>query len=286
MRLNRYLAAAGVGSRRHCDDLIASGRVTINGQPCTNFSAQPNERDYVKIDGKLVRPSTQLLYLLLNKPAGFVSTRQDPHARDTIFDLLPPKLPRLFHVGRLDAQSEGLILLTNDGDFAQRLIHPRHQIEKEYEVVLDRLWDPALTPKLLRGIFLDGERAKILRLQQFGPASVRVVLRQGINRQIRRMFYDIGYDVKKLTRIRIGNLRLRDLPRGHWRALTRVEIDAFDSIQLGAQNRERRRVADAAAGSKPNRDRKERHGERGDEQRRKRRGVGKFKDKRRQRPAR
>ena len=200
--------------------------------------------------------------------------------------MLPPKFPRLFHVGRLDAQSEGLILLTNDGDFAQRLTHPRHQIEKEYEVVLDRLWDPALTPKLLRGIFLDGERAKILRLQQFGPASVRVVLRQGINRQIRRMFYDIGYDVKKLTRIRIGNLRLRDLPRGHWRALTRVEIDAFDSIQLGAQNRERRRVADTAAGGKPNRNRKERHGERGDEQRRKRRSVGKFKDKRRQRPTR
>jgi 23S rRNA pseudouridine2605 synthase len=225
VRLNRYLAAAGVASRRHCDELIATGRVTINGQPCTNFSAQPDERDYVKVDGKLVRPSERRLYILLHKPRGFVSTRQNPHGRDTIFDLLPPKLPRLFHVGRLDAQSEGLLILTNDGDFAQRLIHPRHEIEKEYEVTLDRLWDPALTSKLLRGIFLDGERAKISRLQQIGPARVRVVLRQGINRQIRRMFYEIGYDVKRLLRTRIGRLRLGDLPRGHWRMLTRTELN-------------------------------------------------------------
>ena len=227
MRLNRFLAAAGVGSRRHCDELIAAGRVTINGQPCTNFSAQPAERDYVKVDGKLVRPAQRLLYILLHKPKGFVSTRQDPHARNTIFDLLPAKLPRLFNVGRLDAQSEGLLILTNDGDFAQRVTHPRHEIEKEYEVTLDRLWDPALTPKLLRGVFLDGERATISRLQQIGPARVRVVLRQGINRQIRRMFYEIGYDVKKLIRTRIGSLRLSDLPHGHWRPMTIKELKSF-----------------------------------------------------------
>jgi 23S rRNA pseudouridine2605 synthase len=286
VRLNRFLAAAGVGSRRHCDELIAAGRVTINGQRCTNFSAQPNERDYVKVDGKLVRPSSRLIHILLHKPSGFVSTRQDPHARDTIFDLLPVKLPRLFHVGRLDAQSEGLILLTNDGDFAQRLTHPRHAVEKEYEVTLDRLWDPALTPKLLRGIFLDGERAKISRLQQIGPARVRVVLRQGINRQIRRMFYEIGYDVKKLTRTRIGNLRLGDLPRGQWRALSRTEIAAFDSIQFGAQNRERRLTSDAATGGKTNRDCKQWNRHRGDQQGRERRSVSKLKNKPRQRPAR
>lgn len=226
LRLNRFLAAAGVGSRRQCDELIAAGRVTINGQVCTDFSVQPNERDYVKVDRKLVRPERSF-YILLHKPKGFVSTRKDLHARDTIFDLLPPKLPRLFHVGRLDAQSEGLLILTNDGDLAQRLTHPRHKIEKEYEVTLDRLWDPALTPKLLRGIFLDGERAKISRLQQAGPTRVRVVLHQGINRQIRRMFYDVGYEVKKLLRTRIGNLRLGDLPRGHWRALTSKELDAL-----------------------------------------------------------
>ena len=267
MRLNRFLASAGIGSRRHCDELIAAGRISINGQVCTDFSTQPNEQDYVKIDGKLVRPTNRLLYILLHKPKGFVSTRSDPHARDTIFDLLPAKLPRLFNVGRLDAQTEGLLILTNDGEFAQRLSHPRHEVEKEYEVILDRLWDPALTSKLARGIFLDGKRATISRLQQTGPARVRVVLRQGINRQIRRMFYEIGYDVKKLTRTRIGHLRLGDLARGDWRQITSREIAAFDSIQLRAQDRQRRRIPNATTRGKTNQNRERGHRDRRREQR-------------------
>jgi 23S rRNA pseudouridine2605 synthase len=223
VRLNRFLAAAGIGSRRHCDELIAAGRVTINGRVCTNFSAQPTERDHVKVDGKLVHPEPTMT-IAFHKPAGFVSTRSDPRARDTIFDLLPPKFPRLFNIGRLDAQSEGLLLLTNDGDLAQQLTHPRFKIEKEYEVTLDRQWNSALAPKLLRGIFLDGQRAQIARLHSIGSTRVRVVLRQGINQQIRRMFYAVGYEVKRLVRVRIGNLRLRDLPRGHWRALSKSEL--------------------------------------------------------------
>ena len=150
----------------------------------------------------------------MHKPAGFVSTRSDPNARDTIFDLLPPHLPRLFNVGRLDAQSEGLLILTNDGDLAQQLTHPRFKIDKEYEVTLDQPWDPELAPKLLRGIMLDGERAQLERIHPIKTIKLRVVLRQGINRQIRRMFYEVGYDVKRLVRTRVGNLRLGDLPRG------------------------------------------------------------------------
>jgi 23S rRNA pseudouridine2605 synthase len=226
VRLNRFLAAAGIGSRRHCDELIAAGRVTINGRPCTDFSAQPTPRDHIKVDGKLIHLDPPFT-IALHKPAGFVATRSDPHARDTIFDLLPQKFPRLFNIGRLDAQSEGLLLLTNDGELAQRLTRPRHKIDKEYEVTLDRQWDPALAPKLLRGMILDGQRAKIARLHSFTPSRLRVVLRQGINRQIRRMFHEIGYEVKRLVRIRIGNLRLSDLPRGHWRALTKSELAAL-----------------------------------------------------------
>ena len=226
MRLNRFLAAAGVGSRRHCDSLIATGRVTINGKICTNFSVQPATRDHVKVDGKLVHVEPPLT-IMLHKPAGFVSTRKDLHARDTIFDLLPQKFARLFNIGRLDAQTEGLILLTNDGELAQQLTHPRYKIDKEYEVTLDRAWDPVLAPKLSKGFFLDGQRARIERLHSITPARLRVVLHQGINRQIRRMFHEIGYEVKRLVRIRIGNLRLGDLPRGQWRVLTKRELESL-----------------------------------------------------------
>jgi len=228
VRLNRFLAAAGLGSRRRCDDLIASGSVTINGQVCTDFSAQPGPRDHVKVNGRLVRAETPVT-IVLHKPAGFVSTRKDSHARDTVFDLLPGKFRNLFHVGRLDAQTEGLLVLTNEGDLAQRVTHPRFKVDKEYEVTLDKPWDPTLTDKLLRGIMLDGERARISSLRPLTATRLRLVLRQGINRQIRRMFEALGYRVKHLIRLRIGKLRLGDLPRGHWRPLTGAELASITS---------------------------------------------------------
>src|SRR5438093_9224445 len=172
VRLNRFLAAAGLGSRRHCDELIATGRVTINGKVCTNFSVQPGARDHVKVDGRLVRVAPALT-IMLHKPAGFVSTRKDEHARDTVFDLLPQEFSRLFNIGRLDAQTEGLLLLTNDGELAQRLTHPRYKTDKEYEVTLDQPWDPALAAKLLQGLFLDGQRARIARLHSISATRLR-----------------------------------------------------------------------------------------------------------------
>ena len=226
MRLNRFLAAAGLGSRRHCDELIAAGRVTINGKVCTNFSAQPGTRDHVKVDDKLVHTAPALT-IMLNKPAGFVSTRKDPHARDTVFDLIPGKFSHLFTIGRLDAQTQGLLLLTNDGELAQQLSHPRFKVDKEYEVMLDGPWDPALAPKLECGIRLDGQRAKIAQIRSRSSTRLRVILRQGINRQIRRMFETVGFRVERLFRIRIGNLRLGDLPCGHWRALTKSELQSL-----------------------------------------------------------
>src|SRR5438552_8319988 len=236
MRLNRFLASAGIGSRRRCDELIAAGRVIINGEVCTNFSAQPSARDHVKVDGKLLRAEPPLT-IMLHKPAGFVSTRKDPHARDTVFDLLPPKFSRLFNVGRLDVQSEGLLLLTNDGDFAQHLTHPRFRIEKEYDVILDKPASPDLAERLLRGVILDGKRASAARVRRVSPTRLQIVLKQGLNRQIRRMLERFGYHAKRLRRIRIANLRLHDVPLGKWRQLSPHEVRGLTiAAASGAKN--------------------------------------------------
>src|SRR4029079_13914731 len=174
------------------------------------------EEDHVKVRGKLVH-TEKSLYLMMNKPIGFVSTRSDPNVRRTILELLPPRFPRVFNIGRLDTQSEGLLILTNDGELAQHLSHPRHHVEKEYEVTLDRGFDSALIPKLRTGMIIDGQHARMEKVQLIKPIRLRVVLRQGLNRQIRRMFARLGYEVRKLVRIRIGDLHLGALPRGQWR---------------------------------------------------------------------
>jgi pseudouridine synthase len=223
VRLNQFLAAAGIASRRGADTLIAAGRVTVNGERCIDFHYRPTQRDYVKVDGKLVRQPASV-YIALNKPAGFVCTRRDPHATDTIFDLLPGKFASLFYVGRLDAPTEGLLLLTNNGDFVQRMTHPRFAIEKEYDVTLDKPVAPELSRGLLRGVLLDGKRAHAVQVHQLSPVRLRVVLKQGINRQIRRMLEHFGFRVKRLKRIRIGDLKLHDLPVAKWRALTSGEV--------------------------------------------------------------
>src|SRR5437762_9518229 len=236
MRLNRFLASAGIASRRGADELIAGGHVTVNGKPCRDFHFQPAPTDYVKVDGRLVHQRTPV-YILLNKPAGFVCTRRDSNTTDTVYHLLPPKLSSLAYVGRLDAQSEGLLLLTNDGDFAQCLTHPRFKIEKEYEVVLDRAATSDLAQKLLRGVVLDGKRARAKRVQQVSPTRLRIVLEQGINRLIRRMLECFGFHAKKLRRIRMGNLRLGELRRGKWRLLTKHELDSLSRDTAGSSGR-------------------------------------------------
>ena len=156
MRLNRYLAAGGLGSRRACEGIITAGRVSINGRTCRELATIVQPGDSVKADGRTIT-AQETYYLLINKPVGYVSSASDELGRQTIFDLLPPGLPRLFHVGRLDRDSEGLLLLTNDGALAQKLTHPRHEVDKDYEVALNKEFDPGDIARMIKGIFIPVE---------------------------------------------------------------------------------------------------------------------------------
>jgi 23S rRNA pseudouridine2605 synthase len=223
MRLNRFLALAGIASRRGADTFIRNGRVTVNGVTCTDFSTQIAPSDHVKVEGRPVR-AREFVYLLLNKPRDFLTTRADDRSRKTIYDLLPGKLPKLAHVGRLDKESEGLLLLTNDGELALRMTHPRFKLEKEYLVTLDREFQMADVPKVRKGVYLAEGRAKFDALSKVNPQQVTVILTQGIKRQVRRVFAALNYNVNRLQRIRIGALTDRGLRPGDVRFLSREEV--------------------------------------------------------------
>jgi 23S rRNA pseudouridine2605 synthase len=223
MRLNRYLAQSGVASRRAAEEIILAGRVTINGAVCTELSQQVASTDSVKVDGKLIHPA-EPIYVLLNKPADYVTTRSDDRARATIYELLPKNLHQLAHVGRLDIDSEGLLILTNDGDLTLRLTHPRYKLPKEYLVTLDREFQMADVPKVKRGVYLVEGRARFDSLVKLNSRQVRVVLTQGLTRQVRRVFAAIGYKVRRLQRTKIGPLFDTTLKPGEYRLLRPIEV--------------------------------------------------------------
>lgn len=228
MRLNRFLASAGLGSRRSVEELITAGQVRINGRVVTDLATQVGSDDAVKVGSRLLRPQ-QTLTAVLNKPRGFVCTASDDLDRKTIFSLLPPNWPRVYHVGRLDKESEGLLIVTNDGDLSLALTHPSFKIEKEYEVLLDKSFDLKDREKLLRGFLIMGGRAKAERVEVLAPTHLRMVLAQGIKRQIRLMLYDLGYEVERLARIRIGPLKIGEMRPGEWRMLNAKEVAALKS---------------------------------------------------------
>ena len=223
MRLNRFLASAGLGSRRSVEQLILAGNVRINGRIVTDLATQVLPTDAVKVGSRLLH-SERPLYAVLHKPAGYICSAEDELGRNTIFDLLPPNWPRTHHVGRLDKDSEGLIIVTNDGDLTNFLTHPRHEVEKEYEVVIDRTFDIADAAKMLRGFHIRTGRAKCEAVEMLRPGLLRLVLKQGLNRQIRLMLYELGYEVERLVRVRFGPIRIQTVEPGEWRMLTPKEI--------------------------------------------------------------
>ncbi len=225
VRLQKFLAEAGLGSRRHCETLIQAGQVSVNGQPVTRLGTKINPgKDRVTVAGQPVAPERKL-YIALNKPAGVLCTSRDTHGRRRVHDLLPASLPRLFTVGRLDRDTEGLLLLTNDGTFSLRLTHPRYKMPKTYAVEVAEPLDEADRTRLRAGVRSEGQWLRAEEVS--GTTSLTVVLREGKKRQIRRMFAVIGHPVKKLTRLAIGPIQLGNLKQGQWRYLTDEEVSAL-----------------------------------------------------------
>jgi 23S rRNA pseudouridine2605 synthase len=237
IRLQKFLAQAGVASRRSSEELIVEGRVSINGRIASELGVRVQPTDDVRVDGKRIRPAASQWYAL-HKPRGFMSTRSDPQGRSTLYDLVPPPMRRLFYVGRLDFDSEGLILLTNDGDTAHRLLHPRYGIDREYDVQLEAPVDDTALEQLRRGVQLDDGRAQARTVRRKGGNRVVLTLQEGRKREVRRMFAELGYRVVRLRRVRYGPIRLGDLPPGEWRELDARELQALRRVKRAGEDRE------------------------------------------------
>ena len=252
MRLNKFLAHAGIASRRAADKLIAAGRVQVNGRVVREMGVQIDPaRDRVAVDGRLVRsspPGEGFTYLLLNKPRGVITSRKDPAGRKTILDLIPPRYHHLHPVGRLDFQSEGLVLLTDDGDLTQRLSHPSFRHEKEYWVQVAGQVPNVVLYKFRKGVRLeDGvARARVRRLGKIPPEQrfwiepepgttwLAFILTEGRNRQIRRMCEAVDLRVKRLVRVRMESIHIGDIRPGHWRLASKKQLKAIKAIRQDA----------------------------------------------------
>lgn len=234
MRLQKYLAGCGAASRRKCEEFITAGRVTVNGSVVTELGTQVEEGDVVTLDGKQMTPEEKKYYILYHKPMGEVCTASDPQGRATVLDRFRDFPVRLFPIGRLDFDSEGLLLLTNDGEMMQRMLHPSREVNKTYLARVDGDVSLEAIRRLRAGVMLDERMTS--------PAEVRVIRRTGVetvvlvtihegrNRQVRRMFETVGHTVLLLRRVKFGPLEMGELKRGEWRELTEKEIEMLREL--------------------------------------------------------
>lgn len=224
-RLVKFLSSAGAASRRAAGELVKSGRVTVNGRTILEPGTRISAADLVTLDGTPVRQPEKRLYLMLHKPRGYVCTNNDPHAERKAVDLIRLDPPvRLFSAGRLDKESEGLILFSNDGAYVEQLTHPRHEILKQYHVRITRDLTAPELERIRAGIADDGDILRVRAIDRIGPAYYRITLNEGKKREIRRITAAVGAPTLQLKRVRVGGLELGSLPPGRWRMLTPEEV--------------------------------------------------------------
>lgn len=232
LRLNRYLADCGLGSRRKVETLITSGRISLNGMVCTDLAQRVEPaKDRVTLDGKAISANLEKQYIILNKPRGYVVSQSDELGRQTIYELLPEKSRQLAYAGRLDKNSEGLLLLTNDTALINLLTHPNYKVEKVYKVDIDRPLHKRELDSLRRGVEIEGgptlPAGIYVKAETENSMSLKVVITEGRKRQIRQMIEAVGAKVRLLKRLQFGPLKLKDLPTGRWRKLEPGEVRAL-----------------------------------------------------------
>jgi len=233
-RLQKILSAAGVASRRASEQLILEGRVTVNGETIRELGTKADpEKDAIKVDGRRIKTDVAKRYIALYKPKGYVTTRKDPEGRRTVMDLIDDS-QYIYPVGRLDYDTEGLVLMTSDGELAARLMHPRHEVDKEYEVIVLGIPDPRAIEKLKKGVYIEGGRTSPAHVHIGSTVKgsrpttlLNITIHEGRNRQIRKMCSTVGLPVRDLRRIRMGPITLGRLKPGQWRALTPQEVRAL-----------------------------------------------------------
>ena len=233
-RLQKIIAAAGLASRREAEKWIEAGRVTVNGHPASLGDTADLARDEVAVDGKPLAQPDRRYYILLNKPAKYLTSLRDPQGRPLVTDLVREVGARLFPVGRLDFMTEGLLILTNDGDFAQRLAHPRHEVDKTYLVRVRGALTAAAQKRLQEGVDLEDGRtapARVAQVRQSGSHTwFEITIHEGRNRQVRRMCEAVGHPVSRLKRVRLAFLDLKDIPPGKFRHLTPTEVSRLKKL--------------------------------------------------------
>ena len=241
VRLQKFLAHCGVASRRGAESMIQEGRVSVNGEIIREMGVQIDEdNDLIEVDGTVVKPETKMVYVLLNKPVGYVTTVSDDKGRNTVMDLVADIPVRIYPVGRLDYDTEGLLLMTNDGDLTYRITHPKNNVEKTYVAEVTGNISMNTLTQLRNGVYLDGvktspAKVEVIGATQFGT-KLEITIHEGKNRQVRRMFESVGCIVKRLKRTREAGLILGHVPLGRWRKLTEAEVNMLKKIGTGKKS--------------------------------------------------